>query len=290
MSAAVPSPRRVGYLRIFLLILALLVVGLLVLLFGITMEATVSATGHVTVRGTEDVRSPRAGLIDLGWHEGEVMLPSGRKVRVRLDDRGNGLGDPVQGSLIFRHYQCEVRGSQRTVPREDLVYHKLEPGELLWPGQPFATVRPHNWWELGETRLSAPAGIEPWLAADIAVQQTQAVSAGQRLVTLAPVDIVTGQPRVWLAEMDVDEDHAAEVEVGQTVRIYSNLYNHRLHGTFDAFVERIDPTAVVGDDGRRRFHVVAVLRDPPLRLMLGSGFRAEIVLGRKRVYRIILEH
>ena len=72
--------------------------------------------------------------------------------------------------------------------------------------------------------------------------------------------------------------------------VTSNLFNERTHEKLEATVECIEPLAAVGDDGKRRFTVVAVLEPTSDRLLLGSSVKAEIMLGKKRVYRIILEH
>ena len=42
--------------------------------------------------------------------------------------------------------------------------------------------------------------------------------------------------------------------------------------------------------GTRRFHALAPITRAPFALPLGSSFHAEISIGRKPVYRIILEH
>ena len=46
----------------------------------------------------------------------------------------------------------------------------------------------------------------------------------------------------------------------------------------------------LGENGKRTYRVVAVVKETPLKLLLGSSVKAEIVIGKKRVWRIILEH
>src|SRR5436190_6256005 len=78
MSSGTPAPRRPRHLRIFLLSLAVLVVGVAVFIFGVSMEATSTAGGHVTARGTVEVRAPVAGRIVPDWSErarSELLKP-----------------------------------------------------------------------------------------------------------------------------------------------------------------------------------------------------------------------
>jgi multidrug efflux pump subunit AcrA (membrane-fusion protein) len=242
MTTASASSRRGRYLRIFLASLGVLLVGLAIFLFGVTMEATATATGHVTARGVVELRSPIDGLVEPGWYN------SGR-------------------------------------------FHRLEPGDEVRPGQLIATVHPSAWWQgTSIAKITAPQGEELWLVAAVEHEPGQAVRAGQRLATLVPLDPETHRPRELLARLEIAEEHAAEITPGQQVRLYSNLYNHRVHGTFVAVIERLEPVAGIGGDGKRYFQAVALIESPALPLLLGSGVKAEILLGRKRVYRIILEH
>lgn len=160
---------------------------------------------------------------------------------------------------------------------------KLESGDKVRGGETIVTIQ-------GAMTINAPADAPLWLGAGVHISQGQAVEAGQRLLTLVPLDLQTHQPRELLGRLEVGEEHIIEVQAGQTVRVSSNLYNERIHGKFSAVVERIEPLGFLAEDGKRRFHVVVALEDPPGPLLLGSGLKAEIVLGRKQVYRIILEH
>ena len=73
------------------------------------------------------------------------------------------------------------------------------------------------------------------------------------------------------------------------MRIYSTMYNQRLHGHAEGRIERLEPLAEALPSGERRFRAVAVITAAPFALRVGSSFKAEIVIGRKQVYRIILE-
>jgi hypothetical protein len=74
------------------------------------------------------------------------------------------------------------------------------------------------------------------------------------------------------------------------VRIYSNVFNPRLHGPAEGTLSSIDPLVETHTDGKRYFHVTAAVTNSPFPLRLGSGVSAKIIVGRKTIYRIILEH
>ena len=54
-------------------------------------------------------------------------------------------------------------------------------------------------------------------------------------------------------------------------------------------IERLEPLGEPTANGERRFRAVAAITEAPFALRVGSSFKAEIVIGRKQVYRIILE-
>jgi hypothetical protein len=240
MTSVPAAPKGTRHLRVFLVSLAILLLGLGVFVFGVSMESTATADGWVTARGLREVRAPGNGLVSLASR--------------------NSAGD-------------------------------LSPGDFVKPGVALATLRPPEGVPgRGPVTVAAPATEGLWLVATVDVVPGQAVQAGQKLMTLVPVDEKTRQPRQLLARLEVSEEHIAEVKKDQKVRLSSNLYNERVHGKFSAVVERIDPMAEPGPDGKRRFQVLAVLERSDRPLLLGSGLKAEILLGPKPVYRIILEH
>src|SRR5262249_40436911 len=59
------TPKRARHLRVFLVSLAVLLLGLGVFVFGVSMESTSTANGWVIADGTVEVRAPRAGLVDM---------------------------------------------------------------------------------------------------------------------------------------------------------------------------------------------------------------------------------
>ena len=168
--------------------------------------------------------------------------------------------------------------------------HRIEVGDEVNGGQVLAVVEPEDWWRGGPRIIKAPESEPLWRVAAVDVAHGEGVAAGKRLMTLVPLDPQTRRPRELLGRLFIREEHAIEVEPGQQLHVSSTLYNERIHGKFSAIIERIEPMAVAGEDGKRHYMILAVLHDPPGPLLLGSGLKAEIVLGRKRVYRIILEH
>jgi hypothetical protein len=208
------------------------------------------------------------------------------------------------------------------VAPHSLRFHRLQPGDELWPGQVLAILRPGEprtrtdpfeprlraegngdppstidlfrperlRYQPSQTVLRVPDSGSPWMAVKVPVAQLQAVQPGDLIATLVPIDPETRRPRDLLAYLDIDEKHWGEVAPGQTVRIYSTMYNPRLHGHAEGRIERLEPWGDPADGSQRRYHAVATVTDTPFALWLGSSFRAEVVLGRKLVYRLILEN
>jgi hypothetical protein len=54
-------------------------------------------------------------------------------------------------------------------------------------------------------------------------------------------------------------------------------------------LEEVEPGGDLGPGGERRFRARARVTHAPFPLEPGSGCKAEVVIGRKQVYRIILE-
>lgn len=278
MSTSWVPPRPLFHLRVFAVSLAVIVLALVGFLFGVQMEAVAPATGVITSRQLHEVRAPRAGLIEPGWYEGEVARTGGPPLHARCDGQGEGTTRIGLGKTEGAH-----------VPRESLRFHRLQPGDELWPGQVVASVCGTDGRFQPESVLRVPSSGDLWLVVQVRVAPLQAVQAGDLLATLVPIDPETHQPADLIARLDLAEKHAGDVAAGQHVRLYSTMHNHRLHGNAEARVERLEPAADVGDDGQRRFIALAPVTHAPFSLPLGSTFKAEVVLGRKPVYRIILE-
>lgn len=316
-----PAPAKpTSHVKIFAISLALIVVCLVSFLFGVHLEATAPATGFITAREQLEVRAPVFGLIDLGWHEGAVALADGATVQVRLDHQGNGITDPSSGQPGQPVHHYKLAGGLDVLPTE-LKFHPLKAGDEIWPGQVLAWIRADDLqmqlhklkgrledlqsrgepgrevmveYNLLKDRLEqavirAPQTRDPWLVLKTFTTPLQAVKPGDAVALIAPLDPRSRRPRELLAVLDIDEKHAGEIEPGQALRLYSSMYNQRLHGHAEGVVERLEPLAEVGPGGERRFRAIAKVTASPYALRPGSSFRGEIVIGRKPVYRVILE-
>jgi hypothetical protein len=311
--------KNTSYLRIFLFSLTLVLLCLVGFLFAVRMEAVVPATGIFRARDQQEVRALVGGLIEPGWQTAEVPRPSGKSLPARLDGDGNGLTDPEGGKSVSVRGYVLADDSGKAVP---LHFHRLKAGDVLWPGQVLARVRSDELrlelsrleerlidlhsqgqsdqalltrrdllrGQLAQTVLRAPPGAWPWLVLKVRVEPLGAVRPGDSVALIAPCDPITSEPREVLAEMTVAEGQSHSLEPGQAVRIYSTMFNHRIHGYGEARVEHVEPWAEGDDGGQRQFRALASVTQAPFPLRLGSSFRAEIVTGRKAVYRIILEH
>jgi hypothetical protein len=169
---------------------------------------------------------------------------------------------------------------------DEKTFHRLEPGDVLSPGQALATVRPEG---KEPHVLRVPEGSTRWQVVTVHVTRGQAVDAGDLVARIVPLDPETGQPRDLLARLEFEEKHVGDLAPGQLVRLESVMYNPRLHGHAEAVLERLDPMGEPAAAGDRRFYATARVTRAPFRLPLGSTFKAEVVVGRKAVYRIILE-
>jgi hypothetical protein len=287
-------------------------------LFGVRMEALAPATGVVTARELEEIRALLGGLVEPGWFEGQLLQAGGKPLAVRLDRQGDGETEAAEGkALTVRSYVLE---DGRRVRPEDLHFHRLRAGDLLWPGQVLAATRADDlrfrlrelesrdeessalnqernqreraWLrhQLEQAALHVPAAHQVWLAVEVRVAPYQAVQAGDLIATIVPVAPETGRPEELLARLDVPEKYFGDVHAGQHVRLYCTMYNFRLHGCAEAVVERLEPAGEAVNGEERTFHAVAALVKTPFPLPIGATFKAEIVVGRKMVSRIILEH
>jgi hypothetical protein len=245
---------------------------------------------------------------------------------VRLDAHGDGQSDPAQGApLAVTQFQLLDGDRKTSVARESVRFHKLAAGDELWPGQVLAAMRTDELrFKLGqaEERLrhaesqgtgsvefdqaraerdwlryqvrnavwTVPREGDLWQAVEVAVASGQSVNPGDLVAAVVPLDPETRRPRDLLVRLDLDEDDAGDLAPGQVVRLYSAMHNYRVHGCAEATVERVEPLGEERTGGKRRFHAVAAVTQAPFTLPLGSSCQAEVVVGKKRVYRIILEH
>ncbi|HEY8503308.1 MAG TPA: HlyD family secretion protein [Gemmataceae bacterium] len=252
------TPRRGRHLQVFALSLVVILLALTGFLFGVRMEATAPAKGVVTARDLLEIRTRFAGLIEPGW--------------------------------------CEPAESAGA-PSNERPFHRLRAGDEVAAGQVIALLYPGEEGGAGVAVRArepiprrAPETAERWLVLEVPVAHGQAVPAGTLIATLAPLDPQTGQVRDLMVRLDVREENFGEVAPGQPVRLRSAMYPERTHGVAEAVIDRLEPAGEPAPDGGRVFHAWAAVTASPFPLRIGSGVDAEIVLGRKRTYRIILEH
>jgi hypothetical protein len=240
-------------------------------------------------------------LVELGWFEGEVTNGAGQPVAFRVDAAGDGLTDPARGTTlpIDDHRLPDGRDLKSAVKH----FHTLAAGDHLWPGQVVAWVQSEPA-EVKRPTLKLPGKATPeatpalrvpqqhalWQVLKVHVEPHAAVSAGTVVASIAPVDPHTHAPVEVVARLEIAEEKSEEVAVGQTVRLFSSVYNPRFHGPAEGKLVSIEPLAEMHADGKRYFHATAAVTHAPYPLKLGSGVTAKVVLGRKTVYRIILEH
>jgi hypothetical protein len=139
--------------------------------------------------------------------------------------------------------------------------------------------------------IRVPDTGDLWLTLEAPRARGQRIRAGDVIATLAPLDPKTHLPCHLVAHLEIDEKHCGDIAPRQTVRLSSTMYKEHHYGLATATIKRIEPWGKAAPDGSRRFHALASLQETrDLNLPVGSTFKAEIVVGRKLMYRIILEH
>lgn len=252
MSKTPPRPGR--HLHVFAVSLIVLVAVLAVFLFGVKMEDSATGKGVVTSARIIETRAPG---------NGKVILDA-------ADDDGTG------STIVF----------------------PVRPGEVVVNGAVFGAMildAPRS-----ERLLLCVAGKNgkppeesgrKWLLLEIAAKSGQHVNEGDLIARFVEVDPADPErilePRVRL---EIEEKHFGEVRTGQEVRLYSSMYHHRVYGSARGEVGRLEPAGEAGPNGNRIFHAWVAVNSSPFPLKLGSSVRAEIVVGRKPTYQIILEH
>lgn len=284
--STVPLPSsRTFYLRTFIISFVLVAAALALFLFAVQMEAGVAARGIILARDQLKVRAPLSGLVELGWYEGEIHSSAGQTTHFRIDSQGNGCTAPQGGHGQPIHAFALPDGRNlKDLPRR---FHELRVRDQVWPGQPLALLHAE---EKPVQAVPVPQRHALWWVVQVAVESGQAVQAGDVLAIVVPLDPATGQPLALLAELKVAESDAAELAVGQPVHLHSTMYNARLYGGADGLVEHIAPWAEASGSDERHIAVTARITATPSPLHLGTSVEGKIVVGRKPVYRIILEH
>ncbi len=256
------------------------------------MEASVYSEGVVRAKEQQILRTPRAGLVKLGWYEGRATI-KGKTMSVRLDEKGNGVSHPGEGeSQTITSWTSESNQEKKS-----LAFHRLQEGEFLWPGQLVAQIEsvsemPDLSSKSGTPRfhsLRVPPTYALWQVLKIYVDPSSFVKPGDAIVMIVPVHPATKEPLDLFVELKIPEEKAAEVAVGQKVRIYSQVFNRRLHGSAQAELRSLSPLAEEDSDGKRQFRAVADVNETPFPLRLGSTVQVQVIIGRRPVYRLILE-
>ena len=252
MSKIPPRPGR--HLHVFAISLIVLVAVLAVFLFGVKMEDSAPGKGVVTSGRIVEIRAPGSG---------KVVLDAAH-------DDGTG------STIIFPIRVGEVVADEAVFGAMIL---DAPPGErrLLFVA--------------GKVVKPAKNGARKWLLLEVAVQSGQRINENDLIARFVEIDPADPEkildPRVRL---DIEEKHFGEVRPGQEVRLYSSMYHHRVYGSARGEVERLEPAGEAGPNGNRIFHAWVAIKSSPFPLKLGSSVRAEIVVGRKPTYQIILEH
>jgi hypothetical protein len=264
MSASWVPPRPTSHLRTFAISLLLIVLFLSAFLFCVEIEAVTPVSGVITARGIRDVRTVVAGLVEHTLHPGDELPRGATLATVRNDDLRNRL------QLI------EEQIRERESRSESIAALAVERDQLRS--------------QLTQAVLHLPDNDGPWLVLEVQEAPLQAVRPGDVIAVVVPIDAETHRPRDLVARLDVDEKHWDSLAVGQGVRLRSAMYNHRLHGIAEARIERLEPSGEAAGHGERRFHALAPVTAAPFALPIGSSFQGDVVVGRKLVYRVILEH
>lgn len=249
-----PQPRPARHLLVFAVSLVVLVAALAVFLFAVQMEDTAPGKGVITSARILELRSPAAGRLFLDPN----------------DDEG-----PASTLVITR-----------------------KAGELIAEGEIFAALKPdgapkdQRFLQVGGNgKNTEPGAGRRWRVVEVPVHSGQRVAEGDLLARFVEVDPQDPeQIREPLVRLDIEEKYFGEVTPGKEVRIYSNMYHHRVYGIARGRVDRLEPAGEAGPNGGRVFHAWVAVTHSPFPLKLGSTVRAEVLVGRKATYQIILEH
>jgi hypothetical protein len=107
---------------------------------------------------------------------------------------------------------------------------------------------------------------------------------------LLPVRDESGSLLEAIVEAEFDEKQFGELEIGQKVRLKSAMFSPRTHGYGEGKIVALRPIARENSHGQRGFGVEIAVTTAPFPLFYGSSIEAEVFLGRKETFRVILEH
>jgi multidrug resistance efflux pump len=132
--------------------------------------------------------------------------------------------------------------------------------------------------ELDRYVLRAP---EPGVVVALPKDDGEAVQRGELVAIIALDD-------QCCIRLRIDEDQFREVSVGQSIRFYSAMYPYREHGHATGKIDLIQPWARQ-EGGRIYYEAIASVTSTPFELKLGSSVSADIILGRKPLYRMVFD-
>jgi hypothetical protein len=161
---------------------------------------------------------------------------------------------------------------------------------FLQGGTEIARIRP-----IGDANPKAaasvrlPADFPSWLVLEVHFADGQRIQDGDPIVTVFPLS-AEGAAIHHPVRLEIDEKNFGAIEPGQEVRMTSNMFPHRSHGAAKGVIDRVEPMGVAGPNGSRKFHAWVRVTESPFELKLGSSVKAEVIVGRKKTYQIILEH
>ena len=278
------------HLRAFVICLVVILIALVSVLFGVHMEAVTHGAGIVKVRDMVELRP--AGPDSPNW-AGTRARSCARAAWSAYGSTGSATAPPTPPRARFaRSINSAVPKEPRSAWNRCASQARKRRPPLARPGgrlRPLRRSLAAAWPDAVRTQSAGPRLTFRLASIKTCIEQDQAVKPGDVLAWLAPVDPATGRANSFIAQIDVVEKHAAGLEAGQDVRLVSTMYNQRLHGHAEGVVEKVEPLAEAAENGERRFRIQVKITHAPFELHHGMSVKAEIVLGHKRVYRIILE-
>ena len=196
---------------------------------------------------------------------------------------------PATGVVTSPHIMT-IRASRSGIIEKVLA--KLEPNSetLLDGGTELARIR-----SLGDAtpKMSAsvllPKDHRYWLVLEVHFDDGQRIQEGDPIATVYPI-INTDGGIHYPIRLEIDEKNFGAIEPGQQVRLTSNMYPQRSRGAAKGVIDRLEPMGVEGPNGSRKFCAWVSVTESPFDLKLGSSVKAEVIVGRKKTYQIILEH
>jgi HlyD family secretion protein len=198
---------------------------------------------------------------------------------------------PATGVVTSPHI-ITLRASKAGILEMAASIGRLEPNSdrPITGGTEIARIR-----TMGDSNPAAvvpvqlPGDFAQWIVLEVHAGDGQRVEEGDSIATMCPIavdsGVVYGQVR-----LEIDEKNFGAIAPGQQVRLTSNMFSHRTHGIAKGVIERLEPLGVESPNGGRKFYAWVKVVDRPFELKLGSSLKAEVIVGNKKTWQIILEH